>query len=106
MAGADGQIAQPKEHTSAGPCWTLRKIKMTRSITNRIRRLEARLQMHLPRKQILPAWLQSDMEDQGWLFDSYGVIFVPKNETNSIREGASDSDGDREIEVNSRCEVT
>jgi hypothetical protein len=93
MALVVGPIAQPKEHTSAGPRWTLRTIKMIRSIKNRIRRLEARLEVNLPSKQALPAWLQSDLADQGWLFDNDGVIFVPKNEKNSIREGGSDSDG-------------
>jgi hypothetical protein len=96
-AEADKPIAQPKENNSARPVWTLRKIKMIGNIKNRIRRLEARLEVHPGhRKQTLPAWLRSELEGQGWLFDSEGVIFVPKNETNSIREGASDIDVDRE----------
>jgi hypothetical protein len=56
---------------------------------DRIRRLEA-LDVHPEQsKQLLPAWLRSELEGQGWSFDSHGVIFVPKNDTDSILGGTS-----------------
>lgn len=55
---------------------------------DRITRLEAHLDVHREqRKQLLPAWLQPELEGQGWLFDSYRMIFVPKHVTHSNLRG-------------------
>ena len=56
---------------------------MIRSIEERIRRLEAQLLVHAPKKRLLSGWFHSELESQGWVFDSDRLISVTENETNA-----------------------
>jgi hypothetical protein len=74
---------------------------------DRITRLEAHLDLHREqRKPLLPAWLRAELEGQGWLFDSYRVIFVPRHDTDLILGGTGHDSASRQSKTATRGDAS